>query len=241
MHHRPRTKPRVDKGGSLMPTTHRSPAPGGMSRRGLLASGGALGLGALLTACGSDEKSGEAGARAPRAALDLQGRPRQDRQGGPQPRRTSSPSSARPPPCTTTASTCTGDLRPHQADGRQAQPAGGRSGRRRTDQPRPSPGASSTSRSTRPSQPDLLISNMFPPPALWFVPADRRQEDRGARAHRRHQRRPRLPARTARALRRTRRVPRRRTSRREEGRRRQGPLRQGRRRRCARPPRPTAA
>ena len=54
-----------------------------LSRRGILAAGGALGLGAVLAACGDDDARRAARARASAAGavgpLDLQGRPRQDR------------------------------------------------------------------------------------------------------------------------------------------------------------------
>ncbi|MFD4482621.1 ABC transporter substrate-binding protein [Streptomyces sp. NPDC058471] len=156
-----------------MPTTHRSPAPGGMSRRGLLASGGALGLGALLSACGSEEKSGEAGksgegtGSGPWSFKDDRGR-------------TAKVDHA-PKNIVAFVSTaaalhdygvsCTGIFGP-------SKPVGGK--------PNPQAGDLDVDKLTSLGEsfnqfsiekyaalePDLLISNMFPPPALWFVPAD---------------------------------------------------------------------
>ena len=61
-----------------MPNARRLP----LTRRGLLAAGGALGLGAALAACG-DERLGERRLRVERRRevrpLVLQGRPRHDR------------------------------------------------------------------------------------------------------------------------------------------------------------------
>ncbi|MEW1929956.1 ABC transporter substrate-binding protein [Streptomyces sp. NPDC088360] len=155
-----------------MSTTHRPLASRGMSRRGLLASGGALGIGALLSACGSDEKSGKksAGSSAgskPWSFKDDRGR--------------TAKVDHTPKNIVAYVSTaaalhdygieCTGVFGP-------SKPVDGK--------PNPQAGDLDVDKLTSLGQsfnqfniekyagldPDLLISNMFPPPALWFVPED---------------------------------------------------------------------
>ncbi|WP_371750297.1 ABC transporter substrate-binding protein [Streptomyces sp. NBC_01283] len=147
-----------------------------MSRRGLLASGGALGLGALLSACGSEEKSGKSG-KAGKSGERTGSGPwsfKDDRG------RTAKVDHA-PKNIVAFVSTaaalhdygvsCTGIFGP-------SKPVGGK--------PNPQAGDLDVDKLTSLGEsfnqfsiekyaalePDLLISNMFPPPALWFVPAD---------------------------------------------------------------------
>ncbi|MFI6090426.1 ABC transporter substrate-binding protein [Streptomyces sp. NPDC051218] len=138
-----------------------------MSRRGLLASGGALGIGALLSACGSEEKSGKsAGSKAWTFKDDRGKTAKVDH----------TPKNIVAYISTAAALhdygvTCTGVFGP-------SKPVDGK--------PNPQAGDLDVSKLTSLGEsfnqfniekyagldPDLLISNMFPPPALWFVPAD---------------------------------------------------------------------
>lgn len=138
-----------------------------MSRRGLLASGGALGIGALLSACGSEEKSGKsAGSKAWTFKDDRGKTAKVDH----------TPKNIVAYISTAAALhdygvTCTGVFGP-------SKPVDGK--------PNPQAGDLDVSKLTSLGEsfnqfniekyagldPDLLISNMFPPPALWFLPAD---------------------------------------------------------------------
>ncbi|MEV2254071.1 ABC transporter substrate-binding protein [Streptomyces sp. NPDC050147] len=139
-----------------------------MSRRGLLASGGALGLGALLTACGSDKKSEKKSAGSkPWSFKDDRGKTAKVDH---------TPKNIVAYISTAAALhdygvTCTGVFGP-------SKPVDGK--------PNPQAGDLDVDRLTSLGQsfnqfniekyaglePDLLISNMFPPPALWFVPEE---------------------------------------------------------------------
>ncbi|RLL66511.1 ABC transporter substrate-binding protein [Streptomyces sp. Z26] len=141
-----------------------------LSRRGLLATGGALGLGALLTACGDDDggSGGDgSGASGPWTFTDDRGKKLK--------------ADKRPERIVAYVSTaaalhdygveCAGIFGP-------SEPVDGK--------PNPQLGALSpdglTSLGTAfgdfniekyaELRPDLLVSNMFPPPDLWFVPAE---------------------------------------------------------------------
>ncbi|MGW7275366.1 ABC transporter substrate-binding protein [Streptomyces sp. NPDC054864] len=138
-----------------------------MSRRGLLASGGALGIGALLSACGSEEKSGKSvGSKAWTFKDDRGKTAKVDH----------TPKNIVAYISTAAALhdygvTCTGVFGP-------SKPVDGK--------PNPQAGDLDVSKLTSLGEsfnqfniekyagldPDLLISNMFPPPALWFLPAD---------------------------------------------------------------------
>lgn len=156
-----------------MSTTHRPPARRGMSRtgmsrRGLLASGGALGLGALLTACGSDEKSDKKSAGSkPWSFKDDRGKTAEVNH---------TPKNIVAYISTAAALhdygvACTGTFGPSKpVDGKPNPQAGDLDVDKLT-----SLGESFNQFNIEKYaglKPDLLISNMFPPPALWFVPAD---------------------------------------------------------------------
>ncbi|MGW0906258.1 ABC transporter substrate-binding protein [Streptomyces sp. NPDC002853] len=151
-----------------MPTTHRPLASRGMSRRGLLASGGALGLGALLSACGSDEKkSGKSAGSKSWSFKDDRGKTAE---------LDHAPKNIVAYISTAAALhdygvTCTGVFGPSKpVDGKPNPQAGDLDVGKLT-----SLGESFNQFSIEKYaalEPDLLVSNMFPPPALWFVPEE---------------------------------------------------------------------
>ncbi|MGW6027198.1 ABC transporter substrate-binding protein [Streptomyces sp. NPDC055099] len=151
-----------------MPTTHRPLASRGMSRRGLLASGGALGLGTLLSACGSDEKKSGKSADAKSWSF------KDDR--GKTAKADHTPKNIVAYISTAAALhdygvTCTGVFGPSKpVDGKPNPQAGDLDVDKLT-----SLGESFNQFSIEKYaalKPDLLVSNMFPPPALWFVPEE---------------------------------------------------------------------
>ncbi|MGW7068436.1 ABC transporter substrate-binding protein [Streptomyces sp. NPDC054855] len=151
-----------------MPIAHRPLASRGMSRRGLLASGGALGLGALLSACGSEEK--KAGKSTDSKSWSF----KDDR--GKTAELDHAPKNIVAYISTAAALhdygvTCTGVFGPSKpVDGKPNPQAGELDVDKLT-----SLGESFNQFSIEKYaalEPDLLVSNMFPPPALWFVPAD---------------------------------------------------------------------
>ncbi|GGZ53766.1 ABC transporter substrate-binding protein [Streptomyces inusitatus] len=137
-----------------------------LSRRRLLTATGALGIGALLTACGTDEKKSAAGAGSWTFTDD---------------RGKTAKANARPKNIVAFVSTaaalhdygvdCTGVFGP-------TDPVNGK--------PNPQTGDLDITKLTSLGQgwgefsvekyaaldPDLLISNMFPPPALWYIPEE---------------------------------------------------------------------
>ncbi|MGW6273578.1 ABC transporter substrate-binding protein [Streptomyces sp. NPDC055060] len=150
-----------------MPTTHRPLARSGMSRRGLLASGGALGLGALLSACGSEEKSGKSPGSKPWSFKDDRGKTAKV---GHTPKNIVA--------FVSTAAalhdygvSCTGIFGPSKpVDGKPNPQAGDLDVGELTSLGESFDQFNIEKYATL--EPDLLISNMFPAPALWFVPAD---------------------------------------------------------------------
>lgn len=153
-----------------MPTTHRPLASRGMSRRGLLASGGALGIGALLSACGGEEKKSGKGKSAGSKSWSF----KDDR--GRTAKVAHAPKNIVAYISTAAALhdygvTCTGVFGP-------SKPV--------DDKPNPQAGDLDIDKLTSLGEsfnqfsiekyaalePDLLVSNMFPPPALWFVPEE---------------------------------------------------------------------
>lgn len=150
------------------PLTARGAARTGMSRRGLLASGGALGLGALLTACGSDKKPEKKSAGSKSWSF------KDDR--GKTAEVDHTPKNIVAYISTAAALhdygvTCTGVFGPSKpVDGKPNPQAGDLDVDKLTSLGQSFNQFSIEKYATL--EPDLLISNMFPPPALWFVPAD---------------------------------------------------------------------
>lgn len=150
------------------PLTARGAARKGMSRRGLLASGGALGLGALLTACGSDKEPEKKSAGSkPWSFKDDRGKTAEVDH---------TPKNIVAYISTAAALhdygvTCTGVFGPSKpVDGKPNPQAGELDVDKLTSLGQSFNQFSIEKYATL--EPDLLISNMFPPPALWFVPAD---------------------------------------------------------------------
>ncbi|GGV48522.1 ABC transporter substrate-binding protein [Streptomyces longisporoflavus] len=146
----------------------RANTPGtGMSRRGLLASGGALGLGALLTACGGDEKSAKDAGSKPWSFKDDRGKTAEVKH---------TPKNIVAFVSTAAALhdygvSCTGIFGPSKPVAGKPNPQAGDLDVGKLTSLGESWGQFSIEKYAS-LKPDLLISNMFPPPALWFVPEE---------------------------------------------------------------------
>lgn len=145
-----------------------------LSRRSLLTGAGALGIGALLTACGSDAKTAKAGSAGGGEATNGPWSFKDDRG------RTAK--TDRPPAKTVAFISAAAALHDYGVECvgvfGPSDPIGGK--------PNPQAGDLDLTKLTSLGkvwgefsiekyaalEPDLLISNMFPPPDLWFVPAD---------------------------------------------------------------------
>ncbi|MFD9721595.1 ABC transporter substrate-binding protein [Streptomyces sp. NPDC059076] len=138
-----------------------------MSRRRLLASAGALGIGALLTACGEDDKSSSTKGGSSWSFKDDRGKVVK--------------TAKKPQNLVAYISTaaalydygveCKGVFGPSKPVNGKPNPQAGKLDVSKTTSLGEAWGEFSIEKYTA-LQPDLLISNMFPPPALWFVPEE---------------------------------------------------------------------
>ncbi|MFE5857737.1 ABC transporter substrate-binding protein [Streptomyces sp. NPDC056500] len=138
-----------------------------MSRRRLLASAGALGIGALLTACGEDDKSSSTKGGGSWSFKDDRGKVVK--------------TAKKPQNLVAYISTaaalydygveCKGVFGPSKPVNGKPNPQAGKLDVSKLTSIGEAWGEFSIEKYTA-LQPDLLISNMFPPPALWFVPEE---------------------------------------------------------------------
>lgn len=148
-----------------------TPAPrGGLSRRGLLTATGALGLGALLAGCGGSEKKPVASGTADSGPWSF----KDDR--GKVVRTDKTPKNLVAFVSTAAALhdygiECTGVFGPSKPVNGKPNPQAGNLDVAKLTSLGEAWGEFNVEKYAA-LQPDLLISNMFPPPALWFVPEE---------------------------------------------------------------------